>query len=125
MREILFRGLSNGEWIEGSFIRNGMAANNMIHETSIAPNGCYPIGVDHETVGQYTGLTDSKGVKIFEGDIVEDKDSDYDEYFIGSVEFSEEGLWVIKDADGDFEQLSEWPVTVCGDIHQNPELINQ
>ena len=64
MREILFRGKhkADGKWCEGNLHidKHGVA----IITPDDTPLGCYG-QVDPATVGQYTGLTDKNGTKIF------------------------------------------------------------
>ena len=69
MREILFRGKreDNQKWIEGDILHVG--------ETICIGGKRVPIkSVDPSTVGQYTGLNDMDGKRIFEGDICEWED---------------------------------------------------
>lgn len=76
MRKILFRGkrVDNGEWVYGSLLKQ---AGEYISKDGVTPNECWICGmrgekalIVSETIGQYTGLKDLHGTRIFEKDIV-------------------------------------------------------
>lgn len=94
-------------------------------------NGEYEeLTVITETIGQYTGLTDKNGTKIFEGDILQYDDGDeYDESEKAVVVWMDSGFW-LEYHNGQTEPWYEqdWGYgnvyfEVIGNIHDNPELL--
>lgn len=139
MREILFRGKTfDGEWEEGSLhIEYGETTadgkRNLDYRILGMRGECRY--VDPETVGQYTGLCDKNGNKIFEWDIVSIRfEGDAIPpstppvwYENAEVFFSGEFLtWGCRFTDGLEMHLAEYndcDAFVIGNIHDNPELL--
>ena len=126
MREILFRGRGNrGKWVEGFYtpISTGHDGMKDAIITGTDRNCFIPVIVIPETIGQYTGLTDKNGKKIFEGDIV--STSKEDERGVVRWEDSDAAYVIGCDDNIDLSFLENlWgrDVEVIGNIHDNPEL---
>lgn len=119
MREILFRGkrADNGEWVEGYYI----VAAGMSFMSIFAVKE--PIWVDHKTIGQYTGLKDKNGKKIFEGDIVKVCLPYADLTCIVGWEGCSVIIRDIKDSDYTYVLGEGFDIEVIGNIYDNPELL--
>ena len=129
MREILFRGkrADNGEWATSPYPYGTMSSDTMTHDFVL------------DTVGQYTGMTDKNGVKIFEGDIFLNKFHNeptnigivrYGEYcnaFNSDPYCSHIGFYVDWNDDLQImrKDLGFWCKRreVVGNIFDNPELV--
>ena len=131
MREILFRGkrTDNGKWVTGApfvaadrckIIQAVALHPDFVDEGNVYYSEGFP--VDPETIGQYTGLTDKNGKKIFEGDIV--RNGDYTMIVVW-YDFHAAFMLAFR-VDGDyFEAISNSHIylEVIGNIHDNPELL--
>ena len=137
-REILFRGkrVDNNQWTEGflSFIyTDGRNSNGFIYTDKAriySPVEVRSHDVYTSTVGQFTGLTDKNGVKIFEGDKL------YCEARLDKAEMYvvfEQGQFrmVLCDKFKEYEtglgyyDINCFQKTVIGNIHDTPDLAKE
>lgn len=137
MREILFRGkrIDNGEWAYGSLIEQ----NNPEYHTYIVRSFLAEIDkenidvtnldiveVDPNTVGQYNGMLDKNGTKIFGGDILDFSDrSDGDGYGVVVYDTNETEFGIVYDSiyEGLGRQYHSRNIEVVGNIFDNPGLL--
>ena len=124
IRDIIFRGkrLDNGEWVEGYFV-NLWLMHYQKHQPIITDNNAVSYDVDPSTVGQYTGLTDKNGKKIFEGDIMAFTAYGFD--YVGTVEFADGSFSVMCEHASPFldQAVSKHGAYIIGNVHDNPELL--
>lgn len=125
MREILFRGkrLDNGELVDGNLFVSDTDRRTYI----LAGSRIVTIEweVDPSTVGQYTGLVDKNGRRIFEGDIVksiETKETGVVQFF---PEHSAFMVWCKSSNEVGFLYECTSIAGVIGNIHDNPELLEE
>ena len=152
IREVIFRGkrLHDNKWIYGNFVSDCEGNPHIIeprffcedgHHLQYEDNTDTPVFIIPETVGQFTGLTDKNGRKIFEGDIL-DVSSDV---AYGGVAVHRLGYFVVEFHNGCFmksalddPQLSFFDNAkrkglyhfistdihkIVGNIHDNPDIL--
>lgn len=134
MRNIIFRGksLETGYWVFGYYFIGDDNANNPFRSSPIKTKhyiryyhaGDWNLGmwideeVDPLTIGQYTGIDDTDGLKIFEGDKCHldsgfDGDFKVNEY-IGTVVFDDGCFYIIGAGEVDSALVSNRNVRVIG-----------
>lgn len=115
MREILFKAKTweGGRWVFGDLLQ--FQSNTVIHSYL---NGCrVSDDVDPRTVCQYTGLNDSNGVKIFEGDFVNVRTTAY-MFRSCVVKWNESNaMWSVASGAARYRMSDSFKYKVIGNIH--------
>ena len=130
MREILFRGKrvdNEHEWVCGNYHNHSSEKSISFYKVFVG-TAMTMYAVIPETVGEYTGLTDKNGTRIFEGDIVKQEFSKFRQSTNGICEFHD-GSFGLKIKDLGIEKFLPFACIcnatykVIGNIYDNPELL--
>lgn len=126
MRDVLFRGkrVDNGEWVYGFLVEALNCVTDKNETFIIEQDATYftygefacVVKVKPETVGQFTGLTDKNGNKIFEGDIVESPNGTQ-----GFIEWQNAECAFLVNIGDDWQTMDDYPYEVIGNIYDNAE----
>jgi len=118
MRDILFRGkrIDNGEWVEGSLLITEILGGTD-YEILKRNRGTWQTSyrVDPITIGQFTGLTDKNGIRVWEGDIMA---LNVSRKFVVCYD---KGIFYMNGTSIPIRHCDS--LTVVGNIHDNPELM--
>ena len=134
MREILFRArTTKGEWVYGyPNIYDDESINFVVGKllNSLLPMEDCCINIEYDTLGQFTGLTDKNGKKIFEGDIVQGTIvSAWNRTLIRcEVVYNKDGfISVERTRNQDWVHKVKFAkdIEVIGNIHDNPEILGE
>lgn len=144
MREILFRGrrIDNGEWIEGFYFQNPNPCAEDGKPVKHCISDLPPFGAEiiPETIGQYTGLKDKNGRRIFEGDVVAVVNSEfsaearkyvevYGKKYHVDMDEGRRGWWPFACGDGcgccEDDTVNPCECVVIGNVHDQPELLKE
>ena len=148
MREILFRGkrLQGGNWVEGYFFKSDINKRERESgkatliftpdcDTFIMVPECHnSFMVVSDTVGQYTGLKDKNGKRIFEDDVCRFREWSKGEMcWFGKVHFEHQQFMISGGPNKECETMFELcmsrfipeNIEVIGNIRDNPELLKE
>ena len=148
MREILFRGkrLQGGNWVEGYFFKSDINKRERESEKATliftpdcdtfitVPECNNSFMVVSDTVGQYTGLKDKNGERIFEGDVCRFREwSNGEMCWVGKVHWEHQQFMISGGPNKECETMFELclsrfiseNIEVIGNITDNPELLEK
>lgn len=127
MRTIKFRGNvvlghASNQWKEGDLIQYHMQEDQQIYNANIRSSYGIVYAINPKTLGQFTGLYDKNGKEVFEGDVVKLPAGNMRVSFSdGAFVLIPPKTNVIYEALGLIEDEYE----IIGNIHDNPELLEQ
>jgi hypothetical protein len=116
MRDILFRGKTKeGNWVTGSYIRGAKYFINVREDEQ-------QYEVIPESIGEYTGMYDVYGNRIFEGDIVQSLFNGIP-YKTGKIIFQYSKF--VFETPSDYSEMISCDFQIIGNIYDNPELYRE